>query len=120
MVPVGADAALVLVEPDLGTAVFLAAVAAAVLLVGGVPHRKLALCALPAVPLLLWQVANRWNVMVRRFAAVGGGEAGSDATHQVYQAKVAMGSGGLLGVGVGAGTRSSRTSRRRTPTSSCR
>lgn len=103
VVPVGAAAALVLVEPDLGTAVFLGAVCAATMLVGGVPTRKLALCALPAVPLLVWQVARRWDVMVRRFAAVGGGEPNSDATHQVYQAKVAMGSGGLLGVGVGAG-----------------
>lgn len=103
VVPVGVAAALVLVEPDLGTAIFLGAVCASVMLVGGVPWRRLAVCSLPAVPLLGWQVIRRWDVMVRRFAAVGGGEPNSDATHQVYQAKIAMGSGGLFGVGIGAG-----------------
>ena len=103
VVPVGLAAALTLVEPDFGTAIFLAAVASAVLLVSGVPTKKLAWCSVAALPLLAWQIAKRWDVMMRRLQGMGGGEANSDATHQVYQAKVAMGSGGFAGVGIGAG-----------------
>lgn len=101
--PVGIAAALVLVEPDFGTAVFLAAVAAAVMLVGGLDWRKLALCSLAGLPLAVWQVIARWDVMARRFSVMGGTGAGSDAQHQVHQAKIALGSGGLFGLGFGAG-----------------
>lgn len=101
--PLGLAAALTLVEPDFGTALFLCAVAAAVMLVGGVPTKKLAWCGVAALPLAVWQIVSRWEVMQKRLAGMGGGEARSDATHQVFQAKIAMGSGGLAGVGVGAG-----------------
>lgn len=101
--PVAVAAALVLVEPDFGTALFLGAIAAAVMLVGGLPWRKLAVCSLGAVPLLVWQVVSRWEVMTKRFSVMGGTGAGSDAQHQVHQAKIALGSGGLTGVGLGAG-----------------
>ena len=103
VVPIGLAAGLTLVEPDFGTALFLAAVAAAILLVGGMPMKKLAWSSLAALPLIAWQIAKRWGVMMRRLEGMGGGSANSDATHQVYQAKVAMGSGGLTGVGIGAG-----------------
>jgi cell division protein FtsW len=103
VVPLGLAAGLTLIEPDFGTALFLCAVASAVMLVGGVPTRKLAWCSLAALPLVAWQVVDRWEVMKKRLAGMGGGEARSDATHQVFQAKIAMGSGGLAGVGVGAG-----------------
>lgn len=102
VVPVGAAAALVLVEPDFGTALFLVAISAAVMLVGGVPWRKLALCAVAGVPLAVWQVIVRWEVVSRRFAVLGGTEGMSDAHHQVHQAKIALGTGGLFGVGLGA------------------
>jgi cell division protein FtsW len=103
VVPVALAAGLVLVEPDFGTSLFLVAVSAAVMLVGGLPWRRLALCSLAGLPLVVWQIAKRWEVMMRRFSVMGGAEARSDAQHQVYQAKVALGSGGLLGVGIGAG-----------------
>jgi cell division protein FtsW len=103
VLPLGAACALTLVEPDFGTAIFLAAVGAAVMLVGGVPGKKLAWCSLAALPLIAWQVAVRWELMLRRLQGMGGDGARSDATHQVWQAKVAMGSGGLFGVGIGAG-----------------
>ncbi|MCG3134788.1 MAG: putative peptidoglycan glycosyltransferase FtsW [Planctomycetes bacterium] len=99
--PVGIAAALTIVEPDFGTALFLFAVGAAVMLVGGVPVRRLAWCGLAALPLLAWQVYERWGVMMRRLQGMGGDA--SPASHQVWQSKVAMGSGGLMGVGVGAG-----------------
>lgn len=100
-IPLAAAAGLVIVEPDLGTALFLGAVGAAMMLVGGVPVRKLALLGLGAVPVVLWQVVSRWEVVTRRFA-VFGGEPG-ETNHQVQQSLIALGSGGLTGRGVGAG-----------------
>lgn len=100
--PLAAASALVLVEPDFGTALFLVAVGAAMMLVGGLPWRKLALCSLAGLPLVAWQVVARWDVMIRRFSVMGGTGAHSDAQHQVHQAKIALGSGGMTGVGLGA------------------
>jgi cell division protein FtsW len=102
--PLGLAGLLVIVEPDLGTALFLAAVGSAMLLVGGVPPRKLAALSLAAVPVVLWQVATRWDVVVRRFSIFGGGgEPGAEMNHQVKQSLIALGSGGVFGRGLGAG-----------------
>lgn len=102
--PLALAGLLVIVEPDLGTALFLAAVGAAMMLVGGVPVKKLALLCLAAVPVVLWQVIRRWDVVVHRFAVFGGDGAGaSEMNHQVKQSLIALGSGGVFGRGVGAG-----------------
>jgi cell division protein FtsW len=102
--PLALAGLLVIVEPDLGTALFLAAVGAAMMLVGGVPVKKLALVSLAAVPVVLWQVVRRWDVVVHRFAVFGGGGAdGGEMNHQVKQSLIALGSGGVFGRGVGAG-----------------
>jgi cell division protein FtsW len=103
--PLAAAGLLVIVEPDLGTALFLAAVGSAMMLVGGVPVRRLALLSLAAVPVVAWQVIDRWSVVVRRFAVFGGGASGgSEMNHQVKQSLIALGSGGVFGRGIGAGT----------------
>lgn len=94
---------LVMREPDLGTTLFLAALGAALLLVGGVPIRKLMLAALPAVPLMAVHVISRWSVVRRRFAVLFDPAAGGSAVYQVEQALVAFGAGGLGGRGIGAG-----------------
>ena len=102
--PLALAGLLVIVEPDLGTALFLAAVGAAMMLVGGVPVRKLALLSLAAVPVVLWQVIDRWEVVVRRFSVFGGGASGGgEMNHQVKQSLIALGSGGVFGRGIGAG-----------------
>src|SRR6185436_7909123 len=98
--PLALAGLLVIVEPDLGTALFLAAVGAAMLLVGGVPVKKLALLSLAAVPVVAWQIVHRWDVVVRRFSVFGGGGAGADGgasevNHQVKQSLIALGSGGV-------------------------
>ena len=100
---VGLVLLLVMREPDLGTTLFLGALSAALLLVGGIPIRKLCLASLPAVPLLVHHVAGRWEVIQRRFAVLGDGDGGGNAVYQVEQALVAFGSGGWAGRGIGAG-----------------
>jgi cell division protein FtsW len=104
--PLALAAMLVIVEPDLGTALFLAAVGAAMMLVGGVPPKKLALLSLGAIPVVAWQIAHRWEVVVKRFSVFGGGGAaagGGEVNHQVKQSLIALGSGGVFGRGIGAG-----------------
>jgi cell division protein FtsW len=102
--PLGLAALLVIVEPDLGTALFLVAVGAAMMLVGGVPVKRLGLLSLAVVPVVAWQIARRWDVVVHRFSVFGGGEAGGgEMNHQVKQSLIALGSGGVFGRGVGAG-----------------
>ena len=101
--PLAAAALLVIVEPDLGTALFLAAVGAAMMLVGGVPVKRLALLSLGAVPIVIWQVVRRWDVVVHRFSVFGGSGDGGEMNHQVKQSLIALGSGGVFGKGIGAG-----------------
>jgi cell division protein FtsW len=103
--PLALAALLVIVEPDLGTALFLAAVGAAMMLVGGVQPKKLALLSLGAVPVIAWQIIHRWEVVVKRFSVFGGGAAagGGEVNHQVKQSLIALGSGGVFGRGIGAG-----------------
>ncbi len=98
---VGGVAALVLVEPDFGTALFIGTLGIALLIVGGVRMRHLALMALPVVPVIAWTVVTRIEVIKDRFQFLGGVDG---AHYQVKQGLVALGSGGLLGRGLGAGT----------------
>jgi len=98
---VGVVSALVLVEPDFGTALFIGTLGIALLIVGGVRMKHLALLALPVVPVIAWTVITRIEVIRDRFKFL----AGADGAHyQVKQGLVALGSGGLLGRGLGAGT----------------
>ncbi len=98
---VGLLAVLILVEPDFGTALFVGALGTALLLVGGIRLSHLVLLFLPALPVLCWAVATRMEVFRERFRFLGGAEG---AHYQVKQGLLALGSGGLFGVGLGAGT----------------
>lgn len=95
--PVGIVCLLVLCAPDLGTAMFLAAVAAAMLLVGGARVGRVLAVATIALPLLL-AVAAQHPYMHRRLEFFRG-----ELNYQQVQALLAFGSGGLMGNGLGAG-----------------
>lgn len=94
---------LVLIEPDLGTAVFLLGGAALVLLAGGWPMRHFVLGAMVAVPACLSVLVMK---PYQRQRIVGFFETWADfeaAPYQLQQSLVSMGSGGLMGVGLGRG-----------------
>lgn len=101
---------LIVVEPDLGTALTLVPIAGAVGLAGGLPLRTfgwaLAAAVLVAVPGYCFGLKDYQRARVRAFLMQGEyhdhqrvGEA-----YQVIQAQIAVGSGGLTGRGFGEGT----------------
>ena len=94
---------LVLIEPDLGTAVFLLGGAALVMLAGGWPWRNFLLGAMTAIPACLSVLVMK---PYQRQRIVGFFEAWADfdaAPYQLQQSLVSLGSGGLMGVGLGRG-----------------
>lgn len=96
-------AGLVLLEPDLGTAVVLVAAAFAVLLVAGVRGHHLAALAAAGLALAAASVAFVGYRRDRLTAFLDPWSDPEGAGFQVVQAQVALGSGGLTGVGLGDG-----------------
>ena len=95
---------LVLLEPDFGTALMLTGLACLVLFVGGVKIRRFLVVG--AVGLVLFTIflfsASYRLSRVQGFLASGGDPQGKG--YQVRQSKVAVGSGGLIGVSLGQST----------------
>lgn len=100
---VGAAVALVAVQPDLSTAVVIALTGTAMLFVAGVPWRHIILIGFVAGALFVLAVMffpharERWADYVRMVTNE------ADANYHLQQARNAIVSGGLLGVGPGAG-----------------
>lgn len=101
LVVLGITSALILAEPDLGTTMALVGVALMLLFIAGVPWRillPLFLAAVPVVIGLIWMKPYR----VRRILAYLNPWADPEgAGFQLIQSLVALGSGGLFGVGLG-------------------
>ena len=107
MKPVGfvvcAFAAVIVVEPDLGTTISLVAMVAGILLVSGVPLRLFALAASFAVGaglLAIWMEPYRRE---RVFSFLDPWKDAEGAGFQNVQAIIGIGSGGLTGDGLGQG-----------------
>ncbi|MCI0342740.1 MAG: rod shape-determining protein RodA [Planctomycetales bacterium] len=106
----GLPAALIVVEPDLGTALVVVPVAVAMLVAAGLPWRALAaagaLAAVVAIPAATFGLKDYQRARIRAFLGQGSysehqqvGEA-----YQAIQARIAVGSGGWTGRGYGEGT----------------
>jgi cell division protein FtsW len=100
---VGAATLLIVVEPDLGTALVVAFAVAATLIAAGARLRDLALIgAALALFALLMTVVEPYR-MARLTGFLHPGSDASGAGFQAAQAKIALGSGGIFGVGIGNG-----------------
>jgi cell division protein FtsW len=100
---VGAATLLIVAEPDLGTAMVVAFAVAATLLAAGMRLRDLALIgAVLAFFALLMTVVEPYR-MARLTGFLNPGADAGGAGFQAAQAKIALGSGGLFGVGIGNG-----------------
>lgn len=94
---------LIVVEPDLGTALVVAFTLAALLVVAGLSLRHLgALAAIAAGCVLVLAVAQPYErARLTSFLHPWAAASKSGAGYQAVQGQIALGSGGLLGVGLG-------------------
>ncbi|HMF13285.1 MAG TPA: FtsW/RodA/SpoVE family cell cycle protein, partial [Gemmataceae bacterium] len=93
----------VMLEPDLGTALFLATTGGIALFIGGWPVRNFLVAALPAVPAVVVAVIHRPYQMQRISGFVETWADWTQAPYHLKQSLVTLGAGGLWGVGLGRG-----------------
>ena len=99
----GAMAVLVIVEPDLGTAIVLVGTAIAMIALAGTSARLVGLIAMGAVLLGALGIAAEPYRRSRLFAFLDPWSDPQGAGFQIVQSKLAIGSGGVNGVGLGNG-----------------
>jgi cell division protein FtsW len=104
MIVPGILVALVLVEPDLGTAILIGAVAAVVLVLGGIPWTFTLGGAVAVVPVIATAVVSAGYRRQRLLAFLNPWADPSGTGFQMVQSYLALGRGGLLGRGLGQGT----------------
>ncbi len=101
--PIASTAGLVLIEPDLGTCVFLVVIGAMTLFVAGLPTRYFLAASAAAIPAAGLIALLRPYQMRRLTDFLAVWSDWSQVPYQLDQSLVSMGSGGLLGVGLGKG-----------------
>jgi cell division protein FtsW len=99
----GVAALLIVAEPDLGTTLVIAFAVAATLVAAGARLRDLALVGLCLACFGLLMTAIEPYRMARLTSFLDPGADTAGAGFQAAQAKIALGSGGLFGVGIGNG-----------------
>jgi cell division protein FtsW len=93
--------ALIVIEPDLGSALVAALAVAMLLVVGGAKVRHLAFVAGVLVAMALIAIAMEPYRQERLIGFLNPGHDAAGAGFQGIQASIAMGSGGVFGVGLG-------------------
>ncbi len=96
---IGAVLALIFFEPDWGTALMLGSVGGVVLLVAGTKWRFFAPPVIGVLALVAGLVAYNPTRFDRVYSYLHVEETKQDTGHQVWQSWIAMGSGGVTGVG---------------------
>jgi cell division protein FtsW len=97
----GGACLLVATQPDVGTALVIAFTGTALLIAAGIPLRKLALIAGAAVAMVLLYGLVRPYARARLTAFLDPWAHASGSGFQAVQGQIAIGSGGLFGVGPG-------------------
>jgi len=103
MAVVGTACVLILVEPDFGTAVLIGTVCTVVLLVMGTRPAFVLLAAAAALPIAQRLILNEPYRMRRITAFLHPWADPQNTGYQLIQSVIAIGSGGLWGLGPGAG-----------------
>ncbi|MGI8631996.1 MAG: putative lipid II flippase FtsW [Solirubrobacterales bacterium] len=93
---------LVVIEPDLGTTMVLAFAVGAMLIAAGVPMRTMGVLAAIILALAVAAVIIEPYRMARVTTFLDPSADAGGAGFQATQARIALGSGGLFGVGIGA------------------
>jgi cell division protein FtsW len=98
---VGASCLLVFTEPDLGTAMVIVFTVGAMLVVAGIPMRKLGLIAGSLLGVVLLYAIVQPYARARLTSFIDPWAHASGTGFQAVQGQIAIGSGGLFGVGPG-------------------
>jgi cell division protein FtsW len=98
---VGASCLLVFTEPDLGTAMVIVFTVGAMLVVAGIPMRKLGLIAGSLLGVVLLYALVQPYARARLTSFIDPWAHASGTGFQAVQGQIAIGSGGLFGVGPG-------------------
>jgi cell division protein FtsW len=101
MVVAGLFIALILKEPDFGTSVTVGALVFTMLFVGGTRLTHILLTLSAAIPLGVWMVLRDPKKFARILSFLDPWKHGQDVGYQLKQALLAIGSGGLWGLGPG-------------------
>jgi cell division protein FtsW len=100
-VVMGPACLLIVVEPDLGTTLVVAFTICALMVAAGIPMRYLAMLALIAVGFVVLLAVAQPYQRARLTSFLNPWSSKSTAGFQAVQGQIALGSGGLLGVGLG-------------------
>ena len=100
---VGVLDVLVILEPDLSTAMMYTLIMGLILFAGGVRIGHVVLLGVLATPILWHEVERVQYALLRMTAFLDPGSAPVEASYQLKQSLIAVGSGGLFGVGFGQG-----------------
>ncbi len=101
MIALAAMASLILMQPDLGGTVSLIAIAFIMLFVAGVRLSNLGFCILSALPALHFLIFNVPYRKARILAFLNPWLDPRGSGFQIIQSQIALGSGGLFGLGIG-------------------
>ncbi|HEY9448245.1 MAG TPA: putative peptidoglycan glycosyltransferase FtsW [Gemmatimonadaceae bacterium] len=94
---------LVILEPDLSMAMTFTLIMGVILFAGGVRVGQVVLLSVLAIPLLWRQVERLQYALLRMISFLDPGKAPAEVGYQLKQSLIAVGSGGLFGVGFGQG-----------------
>ena len=105
MLVAGPACLLIMVEPDLGTTLVVAFAVGALLLAAGVPMRHIVILAAVGVfCVLVMALAQPYQrARLTAFLHPSNSQGASSAAYQAFQGQIAIGSGGLFGLGIGQG-----------------
>jgi cell division protein FtsW len=98
---IGVPLALILVEPDLGTPVLMMSVIISLLVLGGARWKHMGLLALSVLPVLFIALFKVRYRLLRLLAFLHPFNNSKGAGYQLVQSLLALGSGGVLGRGLG-------------------
>jgi len=101
MIMLGVSVGLILLEPDLGTAVAISIVSFIMLFVAGMKLAHLVPMIVGSIPILLVLILHKAYRMRRITAFLDPWKDPQGVGFQIIQSFIALGSGGLLGVGLG-------------------
>ncbi len=94
---------LILVEPDLGTALVIELIVAVMVFAAGVRLRTIALLGLAALPIVYHLVVGTPFRLQRLLSYIDPWAYRSTVGYQITESLISIGSGGALGVGLGSG-----------------